>query len=96
MFHLTRRFQSLFPILWMGAGLLENLALLMLPSLVHLGWLIARHLRIIGLVGIAPWASIGFARHVMVEDLLRLAGWAATSPVPYLAGAQLRYLVLSA
>ena len=96
MFHLTRRFQSLLPILWVGAGLMENLALLMLPSLVHLGWLFARHVRIVGLVGVAPWASVGFARHVMVDDSLRLAFWAAISPVPYLVGTQLRHFLLAA
>jgi len=96
MFHLTRRFQSLLPFVWIGAGLFESLPWLMLPSLVHLGWLVARHQRIVGLVGVAPWASVGFARHVMVDDLLRLAGWAAISPAPYSVGVQLRHLLLSA
>ncbi|SFV27031.1 hypothetical protein SAMN05216456_0180 [Devosia crocina] len=94
MFVLTRRFYSILPLAWLAAGLVDSLALLMLPSLMLLGWLIRRHLRIVGLVGVTPWASVGFARHVTVEDLLRLAGWTALSPLPFLAGLQIRQLLL--
>jgi len=96
MFHLTRRFQSTLPLAWLLAGLTENLALLMAPSIVLLAWLVLRHLRIVGLVGVAPWASVGFARHVMVDDLARLAGFVALSPLPYLVGVQLRHFTLAA
>ena len=96
MFHLTRRLQSALPFAWLLAGLLENLTLLMAPSVAILAWLVLRHLHIMGLVGAVPWASVGFARHVMVDDLLRLAGRAALSPLPFLAGAQIRHLVLLA
>lgn len=95
MFHLTRRFQSALPLAWLFAGLLENFTLLMAPSVAVLAWLVLRHLRIVGLVGVAPWASIGFARHVMVDDLLRLAGRVAISPLPFLVGAQIRHLILA-
>lgn len=95
MFHLTRRFRTSLPLAWLIAGLIGSPLLLMLPSLVHLAWLLARHQRIVSLVGSAPWASVGFARHVMVDDLLRLAGWAAISPVPYLLGVQICSALLS-
>lgn len=96
MFHLTRRLQSALPLAWLIAGLMENLTLLMASSATVLAWLLLRHLRIVGLVGVAPWASIGFARHVMVDDLVRLAGRVAFSPLPYLVGVQLRHFVLVA
>lgn len=94
MFHLTRRFQSTMPFLWLIAGALENLSLLMLPAAMVLVWLLRRHRRIIGLVGTAPWASVGFARHVMVDDLARLAAWAALSPLVFLLGRQLRAVLI--
>ncbi|PXA92907.1 hypothetical protein DMC47_23275 [Nostoc sp. 3335mG] len=93
MFHLTRRLQSALPLAWLGAGCLGSLALLMAPSLGLLAWLVLRHLRIVGLVGTAPWASVGFARHVMVDDLARLAGWMILSPLFFLVGAQAQQLL---
>lgn len=95
MFHLTRRLHAALPLAWLLAGFLEYPALLMASSLAVLGWLTLRHMRIVGLVGVAPWASVGFARHVMVDDLLRLAGRAAISPLPFLLGAQIRHLLLA-
>lgn len=96
MFHLTRRLQSGLPLAWLLAGFLENLTLLMAPSAAVLAWLVLRHMRIVGLVGVMPWASLGFARHVMVDDLLRLAGRVAISPLPFLLGLQIRQLLLAA
>jgi hypothetical protein len=96
MFHLTRRIQTALPLAWIVAGLAESLALLMASSVIVLCWLVLRHLRIVGLVGVAPWASVGFARHVMVDDLLRLAGRVVISPLPYLVGVQMRHFILAA
>ena len=94
MFHLTRRFQSFLPVAWLLAGFLDSLIGLTLPSMVMLAYLFRRHRRIIGLVGTAPWASLGFARHVMVDDLVRLATWTASSPLIFLVGRQLRSVLV--
>lgn len=94
MFHLTRRFHSALPLVWLVAGLLDSLMLLALPALVILAHLFRRHRRILGLVGSAPWASLGFARHVMVDDLVRLAAWTALSPVVFLFGHQMRSVLI--
>lgn len=93
MFHFTRRIRAVLPLTSLLAGFVGSLPLLVLPSALILAFLVVRHLRIVGLVGVAPWASVGFARHVMVDDLARLAFYVALSPVPYLAGAQLRSLI---
>lgn len=94
MFHLTRRFHSALPLAWLLAGLLDSLILLALPAGVMLAYLLRRHQRIVGLVGSVPWASIGFARHVMVDDLVRLAAWTALSPLVFLFGHQLRGVLI--
>lgn len=94
MFHLTRRFHSTLPLAWLVAGFLDSLMLLALPAVVMLAHLFRRHRRIIGLVGSAPWASLGFARHVMVDDLVRLAAWTALSPVVFLFGRQMRLVLI--
>jgi hypothetical protein len=94
MFHLTRRFHLALPLVWLVAGLLDSLMLLALPAVVMLAHLFRRHRRILGLVGSAPWASLGFARHVMVDDLVRLAAWTALSPVVFLFGHQMRSVLI--
>lgn len=88
MFHITRRLYAGLPLAWMLIGLLRHPWLLPLPALAMLTFLLARHRYILGRVGSAAWASDGFARHVMVDDLLRLAGWVALSPLLFLLGAQ--------
>jgi hypothetical protein len=90
MFQITRRFHTSLPLAWLVAGFLDSLMLLALPAVVMLAHLFRRHRRIIGLVGTAPWASLGFARHVMVDDLVRLAAWTALSPIVFLVGQQMR------
>ncbi|CAN7315253.1 hypothetical protein [Devosia sp. LjRoot3] len=94
MFHLTRRFHSSLPLVWLVAGFLDSLILLALPAIAVLAYLFRRHRRIIGLVGTAPWASLGFARHVMVDDLVRLAAWTALSPLVFLIGHQMRVVLI--
>lgn len=94
MFHLTRRFLLALPGMWLLIGLAESLMLLPLPALAVLGVLVRRHLHILSRVGSAPWASVGFARHVTVSDLARLAFMVTISPLPYLAGLHLRHLIL--
>jgi len=89
MFRLTRRLYAALPPAWALAGLLGQPLLLIAPSAAALGFLVLRHRRILGRIGIAPWASLGFARHVMVDDLARLAGWTLLSPLGYLAGSML-------
>lgn len=93
MFHRVRRFQSALPLAWLVAGVMDSLLLLMLPACAVLVWLVRRHQRIIGLVGTAPWASVGFARHVMVDDLLRLGWWTGLSPFVFILGCQLRIML---
>lgn len=94
MFRLTRRFHSALPLAWLVSGVLDSHVLLALPAMVMLGHLLRRHRRIVGLVGTAPWASIGFARHVMVDDLVRLGSWTVLSPLVFLVGQQLRHVLI--
>ena len=93
MFHRTRRFQSVLPLAWFVAGMMDSLLLLMLPACAVLAFLVRRHQRIIGLVGSAPWASVGFARHVMVDDLVRLGCWTGLSSFIFILGCQLRIML---
>lgn len=86
MFHLTRRFFALLPLAWIGMGMLRELWPLPLPSLAMLAFLILRHRQIRLKIGVAPLASIGFARHVMVDDLVRLGGLTLASPALYALG----------
>ncbi len=86
MFHLTRRLYAGLPLAWMLIGALHQPWLLPVPALALLLFLLARHRYILGRVGSAAWASDGFARHVMVDDLLRLAGWVAVSPLVFFLG----------
>lgn len=96
MFHFTRRCSAALPLIWLLSGVIASPLLLMLASALALMGLLLRHRHILARVGNAPWASIGFARHVMVDDLLRLAGLMALSPVVYFSGQSLGKMVLGA
>jgi len=89
MFHATRRLSAALPLAYLAIGLGQQVWLLPLPALTMLGFLIWRHRRILAQVGSAPLASDGFAKHVMVDDLLRLGGQTLVSPVIYGIGAVL-------
>lgn len=86
MFLLTRRLSAILPLIWVAIGLLQMPWLIPLPSAVMAAFLLWRHRRIMTLVGTAPLASHGFAQHVMVDDLLRLAGQVLVSPLLYALG----------
>ncbi|WP_338720791.1 hypothetical protein [Devosia sp. XK-2] len=87
MFLLTKRISMGLPLAWLLLGLLHLPWLLPVPAALMLGFLTWRHRHILAQVGTAPLASDGFAKHVMVDDLLRLAGQVLLSPLLYLLGA---------
>lgn len=89
MFLLTKRIAATLPLSWLVIGFLQLPWLIPLPSAAMLGFLVWRHRRILTQVGNAPLASDGFAKHVMVDDLLRLGGQVLVSPLLYLGGATL-------
>lgn len=81
MFLLTKRISATLPLAWLLIGVLEMAWLIPLPALAMLTFLLWRHRHILTLVGSAPLASDGFAKHVMVDDLLRLGGQVLVSPL---------------
>mgnify|MGYP001385383012 CR=1 FL=1 len=89
MFLLTRRIFAALPLVWLLIGLLQMPWLIPLPALLMLAFVAWRHRRIVASIGSVPLASDGFARHVMVDDLLRLCGHVLLSPLLYLLGAAL-------
>lgn len=89
MFLLTKRISAILPLSWLMLGLIQMPWLIPLPAVLMLAFLTWRHRRILTQVGIAPLASDGFAKHVMVDDLLRLGGQGLISPLLYMAGAAL-------
>lgn len=86
MFHLTKRVSASLPLAWLLFGVLQTPWLIPLPALAMLAFLLWRHRRILTSVGSAPLASDGFAKHVMVDDLLRLGGQVLVSPLLFLIG----------
>ena len=89
MFHVTRRLNATLPFAYLAIGAAQQIWLLPLPALTMLGFLLWRHRRILAQVGTAPLASDGFAKHVMVDDLLRLGGQTLVAPLLYVLGASL-------
>jgi hypothetical protein len=90
MFLLTKRIAAVLPLSWLLLGLMQMPWLIPLPAVLMLGFLTWRHRRILTMVGTAPLASDGFAKHVMVDDLLRLGGQVLISPLLYMLGASLQ------
>ncbi|MBJ3786887.1 hypothetical protein [Devosia sediminis] len=86
MFHVTRRLNASLPFAYLAIGICQEPWLLPLPALLMLGFLTWRHRHILAQVGTAPIASDGFAKHVMVDDLLRLGGQTLVSPGTYFIG----------
>lgn len=86
MFLLTKRISTSLPLAWLMIGLLRTPWLIPLPALVMLAFLLWRHRLILTQVGSAPLASDGFAKHVMVHDLLRLSGQVLISPILFFVG----------
>jgi hypothetical protein len=89
MFLLTKRISATLPLIWLLLGMMQMPWLIPLPAVLMLGFLTWRHRRILTQVGSAPLASDGFAKHVMVDDLLRLGGQVLISPLLYMAGVAL-------
>lgn len=73
MFHLTRRVIAGLPAAWIVIGLAGQPALLALPPAVVATLVLMRDRVIRRRVGQTAWPSDGFARHVLVDDLARLA-----------------------
>lgn len=86
MFHLTKRLNTTLPFAYLVIGIAQQIWLLPLPALDMLGFLVWRHRRILAQVGTAPLASDGFAKHVMVDDLLRLCGQTLVAPLLHIHG----------
>ncbi len=95
MFLLTKRISTSLPLAWLMIGLMQMPWLIPLPAVLMLGFLTWRHRRILTMVGAAPLASDGFAKHVMVDDLLRLGGQVLVSPLLYLLGSGLQKAMAS-
>lgn len=74
MFHITRRILAALPLASVMIGLADQPAMLVLPPALTAGLLLLRDRQIRRRVGLAAWPSDGFARHVLVDDLGRLAG----------------------
>jgi hypothetical protein len=89
MFLVTRRLYPAMVLTWLVFGILGQAWLLPVPALLMLGFLLFRHHRILGAIGTAPLCSDGFAKHVLVDDLLRLAGLTLLSPLLFVAGSAL-------
>lgn len=73
MFHITRRVLAALPAASVMIGLANQPALLVVPPALTAGLLLLRDRQIRRRVGLAAWPSDGFARHVLVDDLGRLA-----------------------
>ena len=86
MFLLTKRISASLPLAWLLIGVFSMPLLIPLPALAMLAFLLWRHRHILTQVGSAPLASDGFAKHVMVDDLLRLAGQVLVSPLLFVTG----------
>jgi len=95
MFLLTKRIATALPLSWLLLGLMQMPWLVPLPAALMLGFLSWRHRRILTMVGTAPLASDGFAKHVMVDDLLRLGGQVLISPLLYMLGSGLQKVLTS-
>lgn len=87
MFHLTKRLFVALCLAWLALGLVEAPWLIPLPAAAVLAFLLRRHRYIQQSIGISPLCSDGFARHVLVDDLIRLAGLMLLAPLFYFAGA---------
>lgn len=86
MFLLTKRISASLPLAWLSIGVFNMPLLIPLPALAMLAFLLWRHRHILTQVGSAPLASDGFAKHVMVDDLLRLAGQVLVAPLLFVTG----------
>jgi hypothetical protein len=86
MFHLTRRLYVALPLAWVGLGIMGIIWLVPLPALLMLAFLLRRHRHILGSIGTAPLCSDGFAKHVLVDDLLRLGALTLVSPLLFMLG----------
>lgn len=95
MFLLTKRISASLPLAWLLLGLMQTPWLIPLPALAMFGFLTWRHRHILTQVGTAPLASDGFAKHVMVDDLLRLGGQVLISPLLYMLGSGLQKALAS-
>lgn len=95
MFLLTKRIAATLPLAWLMLGLMQLPWLIPLPAILMLGFLTWRHRRILTQVGTAPLASDGFAKHVMVDDMLRLGGQVLLSPLLYMLGSSLQKALAS-
>ncbi|WP_332686829.1 hypothetical protein [Devosia sp.] len=73
MFHITRRILAALPLASVMIGLADQPVMLVLPPSLTAGLLLLRDRQIRRRVGLAAWPSDGFARHVLVDDLGRLA-----------------------
>lgn len=73
MFHIMRRILAGVPVASMLIGFAGQPAILVLPPALTAGCVLLRDRLIRRRVGLAAWPSDGFARHVLVDDMARLA-----------------------
>jgi hypothetical protein len=90
MFHLTRRVIAGLPVAWIVIGFTGQPVLLAVPPAVAATLVLIRDRAIRRRVGLAAWPSDGFARHVLVDDLARLACLTATGFPLFAIGHALR------
>jgi hypothetical protein len=74
MFLVIRRLLAGIPASALLLGWLDQPAWLVVPPALMTAVLIWRHRLIRNRIGVAPWASDGFARHAFVDDLAALLG----------------------
>lgn len=94
MFHTTRRILASLPIASVLIGLAGQPAMLVLPPALTALHVLLRDRLIRRRVGLAAWPSDGFARHVLVDDLARMACLTLLGLPLFLVGDLLRQALL--
>lgn len=90
MFYHDRRLTTGLPVISVAIGLVGQPLVLALPPAMVTAWVLLRDRIIRRDVGQAAWPSDGFARHVLVDDLLRLACLTLAGVPLFLLGMMLR------
>jgi len=90
MFLITRRLMAGIPASALMIGWLQQPSWLIVPPALVALFLLWRHRSIRSRIGVAPWASDGFARHAMVADVATLLGASLLAPPLFFIGNALR------
>jgi len=95
MFLVTRKLLAGVPATAFFVGLLHQPGLLLVPPALVALFLVLRDRTIRNRIGIAPWASDGFARHAFVDDIAALIGATLLALPAYFAGEILERALLA-